>query len=212
MDVYKWHKDTLGKTVVRALKKNMFDAIYFSSREEAAVEVLKYIIPGIAIGIGGSVTVSELGIAEKAEAMGAKVLNHHRPGLSLEEMAEIRRQQLLSDVFFCSSNAITMDGYLVNVDRSGNRVAAMTFGPKKVVVVAGTNKICQDERAADERIRRIAAPANNKRLDLKNPCVATGFCCDCQGEDRLCRIYSVLKRRPMNHDITIIMIGEDLGY
>ncbi|MEL7566438.1 MAG: lactate utilization protein [Dehalobacterium sp.] len=212
MDVHKWHRETLGKTVVAALKKNMFDAVYFSTREEAVAEVLKYIIPGITIGVGGSATVSELGIPEKAEAMGAKVLSHHKHGLSLEEMAEIRRQQLLSDVFLCSSNAITLDGYLVNVDRSGNRVAAMTFGPKKVVVVAGTNKICQDEQAADERIRRIAAPANNKRLDMKNPCAATGVCSDCQGKDRLCRIYSVMKRRPMNHDITVIIVGEDLGY
>jgi len=212
MDVHKWHKETLGKRVVQALKKNMFDAIYFSTREEAMAEVLKYIIPGITIGVGGSATISELGIPEKAESIGAKVLNHHKPGLSLEEMAEIRRRQLLSDVFLCSSNAITLDGYLVNVDRSGNRVAAMTFGPKKVLVVAGTNKIVQDERAAFERIRRIAAPLNNKRLNMKNPCVTTGVCCDCHGEDRLCRIYSVIKRKPMNNDITVILVGENLGY
>lgn len=212
MDVQQWHKDTLGKRVVQALKKNEFDAIYFSTREEAAAEVLKYIMPGITIGVGGSVTIGDLGIPQKAEAMGAKVLNHHKAGLSLEEKVEIRRQQLLSDVFLCSSNAITLEGYLVNVDRSGNRVAAMTFGPKKVVVVAGTNKICQDERAAYERIRRIAAPANNKRLDTNNPCATSGVCCDCQGKTRLCRIYSVLKRKPMDNDITVILVGEDLGY
>ena len=206
------HRQVLGEKVVRALKKNEFDAMYVSTREEARTEVLKYISPGKIVGVGGSVTISELGILEQAEAQGAKVLNHNQPGLTPEEKMEIRRQQLLSDVFLCSSNAITLDGYLVNVDGTGNRVAAMTFGPKKIVIVAGTNKICFDEKAAWERIRMIASPINNIRLDLPNPCAVSGVCADCQGKTRICRVYSVLKKKPTFSDITVILVGEDLGY
>ena len=130
MSIKKWHRDTLGNKVVQALKKNEFDALYCTTGKEAVAQVLKYITPGAIVGVGGSVTIGELGILEKAEALGAKVLNHNKPGLSPEEKLDIRRRQLLSDVFLCSSNAITLDGYLVNVDGTGNRVAAMTFGPK----------------------------------------------------------------------------------
>ncbi|MGI6685489.1 MAG: lactate utilization protein [Bacillota bacterium] len=212
MNIKNWHRDVLGEKVAQALKKNEFDAMYFSTRKEAIAQVLKYIASGTIVGVGGSVTIGELGILEKAEALGAKVLNHNKRGLSPEEKNEIRRQQLLSDVFLCSSNAITLDGYLVNVDGTGNRVAAMTFGPKKIVIVAGTNKICLDEKAAFERIQMIASPINNKRLNIPNPCVVSGVCCNCQGKTRICRIYSVLKKKPTLSDITVILVGEDLGY
>ncbi|HHT63530.1 MAG: lactate utilization protein [Bacillota bacterium] len=212
MSIKKWHRDTLGNKVVQALKKNEFDALYCTTGKEAVAQVLKYITPGAIVGVGGSVTIGELGILEKAEALGAKVLNHNKPGLSPEEKLDIRRRQLLSDVFLCSSNAITLDGYLVNVDGTGNRVAAMTFGPKKIVIVAGTNKICQDEKAAFDRIKMIASPINNKRLNIANPCATGGVCCDCKGKERICRVYSVLKRRPSCSDITVILVGEDLGY
>lgn len=212
MDIHDWHNETLGKRVIESLGRNGFDAVYFSTKEEAVKEVLKYIKPGTTVGVGGSATISGLDIPQKAEEIGAKVFSHHKPGLTAEEKMSIRRQQLISDVFLCSSNAITLDGHLVNVDRTGNRVAAMTFGPKKILIVAGINKVCYDEEAAYERIKMIASPVNNKRLNIPNPCVKTGICEDCQGSSRLCRIYSVFKKRPAESDITVILVGENLGY
>lgn len=212
MDVHQWQSDTLGKRVVEALKKNHFDAVYFPNKEEAAEYVLKFIAPGSTVGAGGSMTVVDMKLLEKAKELGAEVFNHSIPGLYPEERLEIRRKQLLCDVFLCSTNALTMDGFLVNVDGTGNRVAAMTFGPKKVVVVAGVNKICRDIPAALERLRLVASPLNNKRLNLPNPCTQQGFCADCQGKTRICNIYSIMKKRPSATDITVVVVGEDLGY
>ncbi|MBM7854558.1 hypothetical protein JOC37_000931 [Desulfohalotomaculum tongense] len=212
MNVQKWHHDTLGQRVVEALKKNEFDAVYFSNSEEAVQYVLSYISEGTTVGMGGSVTLNQLNIPEKARDKGARVLNHNLPDLSAEEKMEIRREQLTSDVFLCSTNALTLDGYLVNIDGVGNRVAAMTFGPRKVLIVAGVNKICTDVHSALQRIQLTAAPQNNKRLNLPNPCAAAGVCMDCKSKTRTCRAYSIMKRKPMLTDITVVVVGENLGY
>lgn len=212
MSVAEWHDEVIGKKVVENLKKNGFDAVYYSEREKAVEHVLSFISPGIKVGIGGSMTLTELNIPDRAALKGADVLDHNIPGLSREEKREIRRQQLICDLFLSGTNALTLDGYLVNVDGVGNRVAAMTFGPKKVVIVAGMNKICRDVEAGFERIKSIASPRNNKRLSIANPCISNGVCTDCQGETRICRIYSVIKKKPMDTDITVVLIGEDLGY
>ncbi|MDW7674648.1 MAG: lactate utilization protein [Bacillota bacterium] len=212
MDFQQWHHDVVGEKVVNALKKNHFDAVYFSNKEEAAEHVLGFISPGNTVGIGGSATITELKLIEKAVEKGAEILNHNAPGLSPAEVMDIRRKQLLSDVFLCSSNAITRDGVLVNIDGVGNRVSAITFGPKKVAIVVGTNKICKDVHSALERIRAIASPINNKRLGTANPCVKTGYCSDCQGETRICNAYSIIKKRPRLTDITVVVVGESLGF
>ena len=149
-------------------------------REAAAQFVLDFVVPGLSVGLGGSATIKELGIPEQAREKGAVILDHSQPDLSPEERQDVRRKQLVCDLFLSSTNAITLDGSLVNVDGGGNRVAALSFGPKKVIVVAGVNKICCDEAAAFERIRTHAAPMNNRRLGLANPCVAAGVCMNCR--------------------------------
>ena len=213
MSIHQWHKDTLGQKTVQALKKNQFDAVYFSSKEEAIEYVLGYIASGVQVGFGGSMTTSqELDLVEKAKAKGAELLVHGDPKLSPEERMEVMRKQQVCDVFLASTNAVTLDGCLVNMDGVGNRVAALTFGPKKVVIVVGTNKICQDVDSAVERLQTIAAPKNNKRLNTNNPCTVTGVCTDCQGTGRICKILSVIKRKPSLTDITVVVVGEELGY
>ncbi|WP_082204324.1 lactate utilization protein [Clostridium homopropionicum] len=212
MNIEKWHKYTLGEKVVEALKKNWFNAVYLENKEEAVKYILENIKEGDKVGFGGSATIKELGIAEEAKKLGAIVLDHGMPNLTAEEKMEIRRAQLTSDLFLCSSNAITLNGELVNVDGAGNRVAAMTFGPKKVIVAVGINKICIDEKAALERIKMIAAPMNSKRLGLSTPCAQTGVCMDCKNESRICRSYNVLKKKPMATDLTVLVIGENIGY
>lgn len=212
MSIHEWHNETVGKRVVEALKKNNFDAVYCACREEAVQRVLEFISPGAKVGVGGSMTVQELGLLEKIAEKGATILNHNQPGLTPEQKLEIRRQQLVSDVFLTSTNALTMDGYLVNVDGSGNRVAAMTFGPKKIVIVAGINKIVPDINAAFNRIKTLASPKNNKRLNLPNPCTTTGVCMDCESKSRICNVYTVMKKKPLSSDITVIVVGDTLGY
>jgi hypothetical protein len=212
MNVHQWHKDTLGARAVEALKKHDFDAVYFPERARAIEHVLGFVKAGAKVGFGGSMTLSALGIQEKVKAKGAQLLDHNDPSLSAEQKLEIRRQQQVCDLFLTGTNALTLDGCLYNVDGNGNRTNAMSFGPRKVVVVAGTNKICADLEEAERRVKLIAAPMNNKRLNIPNPCTVSGVCEDCQGKTRICKVYSILRRRPSATDISVVIIGEELGY
>jgi Uncharacterised ACR, YkgG family COG1556. len=212
MDVFKWQAETLGQRAVEALKQNFFDAMYIETVPEAVVEVIKFINPGCTVGFGGSQTTKNMGLAEAITAAGGVILNHNDPDLSPEQRIEVMRQQQVCDVFISSSNAVTLDGVLCNVDGHGNRISAMIFGPRKVVIIAGTNKICKDEAAAWERVKAIAAPLNMKRLNRPNPCTKTGECMDCNLPTRGCNAYLTLRKKPSLTDFSVIIIGEDLGY
>jgi L-lactate utilization protein LutB len=207
-----WHNDTFGEKVVKALEKNNFQA-YYVPNSAAAIEKVISLIPAAAtVGVGGSATLKDIGIPQKLEKDGHEVYDHNKPGLTMEESMSLRRKELLCDVFISGTNAITMDGQLVNTDGSGNRVAAMSFGPKKVIVVVGVNKIVSDLDAAMERIEMYAAPINNKRLDRPNPCTVTGTCMDCQGATRICNMTSILHKKPPTIDFHVVIVGEELGY
>jgi hypothetical protein len=217
--VDRWQWDALGKNVVAALKKNDFDAVYFPTRDRAVDDLLKRIPKKSVVAIGGSVTLHDLGIPEILQKEGWDLITIHEPELSPQEMVKRMRRQLTSDVFLSSVNAITLNGCLVNVDSAGNRVAAMTFGPQKVILVAGINKVCGDIDAAFERIRLWAGPKNNKRVSLikekiklNNPCIQTGLCSDCRSKTRICRVYSITRKKPMFTEVTVMLIGEPLGY
>jgi hypothetical protein len=146
------------------------------------------------------------------KAKGAVNLNHNDPGLTPEQKLEIRRQQLVCDLFLTSTNAVTLDGFIVNIDGTGNRTNAMTFGPKKVVIIVGTNKIRKNLDEALDRVSHFAAPLNNKRLNTGNPCTVTGTCAECDSKNRICRVYSTLRRKPGMTDITVVVIGEGFGF
>ncbi|WP_411680331.1 lactate utilization protein [Clostridium thailandense] len=211
-EVKNWHNEALGQKVVEAFKKNDFDAIYFATADEAAAFIMEHVKPETKVGFGGSMTINGMKIQDKVRAAGGVVLDHGAAGLTPEEKLATARQELTSDLFLCSSNAVTLDGTLVNIDGMGNRVSAMTFGPKKVIIAVSVNKICKDEKAAFERLEGIASPMNNKRLSTPNPCTKTGTCMDCKVSSRICRVYSVLRRKPMVTDMTVVVIGESCGY
>lgn len=204
--------ETLALKTVEALQQNRFTSVYFPTVQEAMTQLLAAIPVDATVGLGGSWTLIQLELFEKLEARGNTVYCHHKPGLSPEEILDIRRKQLTCDVFLTSTNAITEDGRLVNTDATGNRVAAMIFGPKKVIILAGSNKIAGTLDEAQERIRSTAAPLNNKRLNRPNPCVKTGYCVDCQGPTRLCNVTTILHKRPPASDIHVWVVGEELGY
>jgi hypothetical protein len=211
-EINEWHNEVTGIKAVEALKKNGFSAVYFETGDLASEFIINNVVKGDKVGFGGSMTIKKLGIQEEVKSMGGIVLDHNDASLSQDEKMETMRGELICDLFLCSSNAVTLEGELVNVDGAGNRVAAMSFGPKKVIIVVGINKICKNEATAFERIEQIAAPKNCKRLNLPNPCTKTGVCCDCKSDTRACRIYSVIKRQPMKSDITVVVVGENFGY
>lgn len=207
-----WQYETLGKAAREALERNFFDARYVATGAEAIDAIAALVKPGMRVGFGGSMSVKGLGAQDRVRELGAVVLDHNAPGLDPASKLEILRAQLTCDLFVSGSNALTLDGELVNMDANGNRVGALSFGPRKVVVVVGANKIVRDLEEALARIETLAAPRNNKRLDRPNPCVKTGICMDCMGESRSCRILQVLSRRPALSDFTVIVVGEALGY
>lgn len=211
-DIETWRNNTIGQSTALALKHNGFDAHYVSTGAEAADIVARYLKKGITVGFGGSMTVKSLGIQEKAASAGCEILDHNAPGLAQDAKTAILKRQLTSDLFVSSSNAVTLEGEIVNVDGTGNRVAALCFGPAKTIVVVGINKLVRDLDEAFARIESFAAPMNNKRLGRTNPCVSSGVCMDCDGDTRICRIYQILRKRPGGTDFTVIVVGENLGY
>ncbi|WP_018704769.1 lactate utilization protein [Anaeromusa acidaminophila] len=211
-NIMEWHNEVIGQRAAKALNGHDFHAHYFGNRQEALDYVLQLIPDGATIGVGGSRTGIELGLWEILTERGHELFNHSKEGLSKEEMVEQRYKQLTCDVFLTGANAITLTGEIVNRDAIGNRVAAMMFGPKKVIIIAGTNKIVRDVAEADKRIKMYAATMNNKRLNLPNPCVQIGECVDCNSPHRSCNITSVLSRRPWLTDIHVVILGENLGF
>ncbi|MFZ5647076.1 MAG: lactate utilization protein [Bacillota bacterium] len=202
-----------AERVVAALKKNLFDALYVPTGEQAVEEILKRIPEGATVGVGGSLTLRQIGVVELLKSKGHEVYDHWAPGLDPQEVYNIRRLQLTSDVFLSSSNAITAQGHLLNIDGVGNRVAAMTFGPGKVIVVAGINKIVTDQKAAMERIKNEAAPLNFTRLNMPTPCTKTTFCSDCSPPARSCRTTVVTEVKPGGiPEFLILLVGERLGF
>ncbi|MGB6369992.1 MAG: lactate utilization protein [Atribacterota bacterium] len=195
-----------------ALKANGFEVIYADNAREALGKVMFLIPKEAKVGIGGSVTVRDIGLVEAIEKQGNTIFMDWGKPLELKEKLKVRKEALTSDVYLTSSNAITLQGQLVNIDGTGNRVSAIIFGPKKVIIVAGANKLVDTLDEAFARIRNIAGPLNGKRLNLKTPCALTGKCTDCNSPDRMCKITVILEKKPDLSDITIVLVGENLGY
>jgi uncharacterized protein (DUF342 family) len=212
MDPRNWYVQQVLAKTAEALRSNYFDSRVCEDREQVLTGVLGFVQTGMKVGFGGSITVREVGLVERVRASGAIVLDHWKEGLTPGEIAEIRLQQLTCDVFVTGTNAITEKGEIVNTDGIGNRVNSMTFGPKKVIILAGYNKIVPDVSAALERIKNYAAPMNAKRLGLPLPCATSGHCHDCKSEQRICRIVSILQRKPGITDVSVFLIKEKLGY
>jgi hypothetical protein len=209
-----WHNRTNGIAAVEALRKNGFDAEYFDSRKEAVDYMLGFVTSGMSIGFGGSMTLVELGLAELVKGKGAKPALELTPA-DYEDFNALGRKlkkTVQTELYFTSSNAVTLDGALVNIDGGGNRVTAMMYGPEKVIIAAGINKICRDEAAAWERIRLVAAPKNARRLNMPTPCAETGICVNCKHPSRICRIYTVMRCKPFFTAVTVVIIGETLGF
>lgn len=211
-EVKKWYIDQKISRTLTALKRNGFKTFFVASRKDALEKLLTLIPSEAKVGIGGSVTIREIGLVDALLARGNRVFHHWQEGLSSEEVTTIMKQELNSDIFITSSNAVTEDGKLVNVDQTGNRVASMIFGPPKVIVIAGINKIVRDVAEGIQRIKNVATPMNTKRLGQKTPCAITGACTECDVPERACRITTIIEKKPVRTDVTVILVGEELGF
>ena len=197
------------EALVKALKDRRFLPEVFDTAAEAKAAALG-IIGTRSVGIGGSATVRDMGLAEALQANGNEVYWHW---LAAKEAKQAARDKALNaDVYMCSANALTTDGRLVNIDGTGNRAAGLIYGPHEVVVIVGKNKIVNGLDEAIERIKRDACPANARRLGLDTPCAKTGQCYDCRTAARMCNVTFILESptRPVKA-FHVLIVKEDLG-
>lgn len=207
----KMQYDKAGPKVAEALNKRHFEAYYCPDRAAAIEKVLELISPEDTVSWGGTLTVDELGVKEALRQRGQAVIDRDT-AKDAQERQQMLKQALTCDTFLMGSNAISADGQLVNIDGTGNRVAALCFGPTQVVVVAGMNKVAGDLDGAMRRAREVAAPMNAQRFPLKTPCVANGLCGDCKGPDSICaQIVTTRLCKPAGR-IKVVLVGEDLGF
>jgi L-lactate utilization protein LutB len=199
-----------------ALESNNFD-VYLAENKQAACEtVLKEIMPKLnarTISWGGSMTFIDTGLySQLKDNPDLEVLDTFDKKIPAEEMLERRRQALLVDLFITGTNAVTETGQLVNLDMIGNRIGALTFGPKWVIVLIGRNKIAADLDEAIFRVKNYVAPVNSMRLDKKTPCVKTSYCQECESPDRICNTWTITEKSFPKGRVKVVLINEDLGF
>jgi hypothetical protein len=207
----RWFREKQVERTIQALKKNNFEALFVPEAKAAFEEVMNHIPDGATVGVGGSVTLTQLGLPEALEKRKIHLIWPMQQARNDEERLDLTRKSFSSDVFLSSTNAITEDGKLFNIDATGNRVGAMFIGPKKTIIVSGVNKLVKDIDNAEKRVREWAAPQNAKRLKRKTPCAETGVCSDCSSPDRICNIYVTLAKKPSRTSVLVILVGEHLG-
>ena len=198
-----------------ALEGNHFEVFLAEDAAAAKSTVLEQVLPQTgarSIAWGGSMTFTATGLYDALkENPGLQVLDTFDRNISPEENLERRRQALLVDLFITGSNAVTESGQLVNLDMIGNRVAAITFGPRHVIVLVGRNKLVADLESAMFRIKNYAAPTNAMRLDKNTPCAKTSFCEECKSPDRICNVWTITEKSFPKSRVKVVLINEDLG-
>jgi hypothetical protein len=202
--------DDIQKTK-EALEANNIECIVVESKEDALEKALAMIPEDAEVGLGGSVTVEQIGLLEKLRTGSYTLYDQYEPGIEMDENLSRRKKGMLAKYFVAGTNAVTMDGQLVNVDGMGNRVCAQIFGPDKVILIAGTNKIVKDIHAAFDRLQEIA-PINAKRVGSMAPCAETEECIDCDSPMRICNMYTIIRRMMFPGRLTLILVKEDLGF
>jgi len=208
-----WTYEKLCLKTVKALEKNEFSALYCPSAAEARQYIIDEAADADTVALGGSMSLAEMKIADELKKRGKTILVSKGPGITPEQGMAIRRRQLTCDLFLSGTNAVTLSGCLVNIDNTGNRVGPMAFGPRKSIVVIGRNKIVDGSiETAIKRVKDRAAPPNAKRLKYETPCATTGFCSDCAAPDRICRIITILEKKPKRSDLRILVVNQDLGF
>lgn len=207
-----WINEKRIEKTIKALEKNNMNG-YLAKDTDDIINIIKELVDEKSlVACGGSMTLFKTGIIDLLRSGRYNFLDRYEENLSPQEMKEIFRKSFCADAYFTSTNAITEEGELYNVDGMGNRVAAMLYGPDKVIVVCGVNKIVKNIDEAINRNKVVSAPANAKRLNTKTPCKEVGYCMDCSSSERICCEYTIIKKQRIPNRIHIIFINESFGY
>ena len=203
--------ERLAKTIIKNLQRRHIEGFYCPTAEEAVRKVSELIEDGSSVTWGGTMTVRDLGIPEALKKRGTLNVLDRDLVVTPEEKQAMYLRAFSVDVYLSSVNAISEDGVIVNIDGNGNRVAAITWGPKKVIFVVGMNKVAQTAEAALARARSTASPINVARFDIKTPCQTDGVCHNCNSTDSICNYVHFLRNSPRGRH-TVVLVGEDFGY
>ncbi|MGA2400207.1 MAG: lactate utilization protein [Syntrophobacteraceae bacterium] len=207
-----WNERT-AQQIIQNFEKRRMEGSYAPSAAQAMEEVLAMIPRGASVYRCGSITTTSMGLWKRMAALPeVTIIDPFQPELTPQESLAKRHRGLAADVMIASSNAITLDGRLVNLDGLGNRVAAMMFGPEKVILVVGMNKVVPDLDSAIARVKHYAAPVNAIRVGVETPCTATGLCTDCRSAERVCNMWSIIEGQRKRGRIHVKLVGEALGY
>lgn len=205
--------EKLGETVCKKLNSLGYNARFVENKEAALKAALELISAGASVGVPGTVTIREIGLIEELKKRGSRVSVHWDPDLKPEGKTARFLEELSSDWFVTSTNALTADeGVFVNIDGTGNRVGAMAWAPGKLLYIVGINKITPDITSGLKRVRDTATPPNVIRLNGKAPCATVGHCVNCNSPSRVCRIVTMMERPPSGRECHVIIVGEELGY
>lgn len=198
-------------TIIKNLEKRQMEGYYCETSANAVEKIITLMPKGASIGWGGSMTLSDIGLMDELKKTDYKLLDRDVPK-SKEEQKIMYANIFNSDFFLMSTNAITLDGELVNIDSRGNRVSFLCYGPENVIVVVGMNKVVSDVDSGIKRVHDIAAPANTVRLNKKTPCSVTGRCGNCLSPDCICAHTVVTRFSNIPKRIKVVLVGEELGY
>lgn len=209
-DMHKSSYAKRGQILVKNLKSRHFDAYYCDTREDALEKALELIPKGATVGWGGALSAHQIGLVEALNAGDYRAIDRDKC-VTPEEKLQAARDAMFADVFLTGANGLSLDGQMVNIDGNGNRVAAIVYGPREVLVIAGMNKVTDTLEDAVTRARTVAAPLNQQRFLLPNPCTTTCTCADCKSETCICNQILITRHcRPAGR-IKFILVGEDLG-
>lgn len=207
----KLYYEKRGNILVKNLRSRHFEAYYCNDKQEALEKALDLIPDGSSVGWGGAMSAVEIGLMDAIRNGDYRALDREACQTP-EDRQKLEMDCLAADVFITGANAMSMDGQMVSIDGTGNRVAAIIYGPKKVLVVTGMNKVCDTLEGAVQRARTVAAPMNMQRFMKDTPCAVTGVCGDCKSETCICNQILVTRNcRPANR-ICFLVVGEDLGF
>jgi len=199
------------RTINNLGKKNMEG--YFIKDEDELKELLQELITGDSVvGVGDSMTLFQTGVIDFLRSGNYTFLDKYKENITSEDKKKIYIENFSADTFLCSTNALTEEGELYNIDGNGSRVAPMLYGPKQVIIVTGINKIVKDIEAAEKRVRNYAAPIDAKRLGKNTPCTTLGYCVDCKSPERICNDFTIIRGQFIKGRIKVIILGKSLGY
>lgn len=207
-----WYIEKQIERTIKNLNSRNMEGYYVNTREQLFQKIKEFIVEGSTIGVGDSMTLFETKIIDFLRDGSFNFLDKYEEKLTKDEKREIYIKNFSADTFISSTNAITENGELYNIDGNGSRVAPMLYGPKQVIIVAGINKIVKNLEEAEMRVRQYAAPIDAKRLNKDTPCAKLGYCIDCKSPNRICNDFVVIKGQFIKGRIKVIIVGENLGF